>query len=69
MARTEMLDGWDVHVVNRNTVDDEGEVVRVWTLIFVERGTGNTIRYEHGDAVRDFVIQGYNPGLIVPGSV
>lgn len=67
MPRTEMLNGWDVHVQNRNTVDDDGEVVRVWALIFVERGTGNEIRYEHGDQVRDFIVQGYNPGVIVPG--
>ena len=66
MARTEMLDGWDVHVQHRNTVDDEGTVVRVWVLIFVERDTGNTIRYEHGDRVRDHILQGYNPGVILP---
>lgn len=66
MARTEMLDGWDVHVQNRNTMDDSGEVMRVWMLVFVERGTGNQIRYEHGDNVRDFIVQGYNPGIVIP---
>lgn len=65
MPRVEILDGWDAHVSHRTTIDDSGEPVRVWTLVFVERDTGNSIRYEHGDRVRDHIVQGYNPGIVV----
>jgi hypothetical protein len=68
MATIQVLTGWDVHVERSATPrGDNGDTVVTTSLVYVERGTNNVIRFDMGEDTRQALVGMLTGGIQIPG--
>lgn len=68
--RTEELWGWASDVVKGTELEEhpDGPISHdVWTLVFIEGGTGNLVKYTFRRDVRDDIVRKLTGGVVLAG--
>lgn len=68
--RTEELWGWSVDVAKGTELEEhpDGPISHdIWTLVFVEKNTGNLIKYPFRRDTRDELVRKLTGGIVLAG--